>query len=124
MKYYKTKLKWVLLNVSFVNFTKKNQINITYSHQWSTAYSFGILVIFSIKPSKDTSTDHRGIRPSLNTSTYRHRDVGYGHSSNYDNVHGVQHCFITPGQHRHIRIISPEYNPVYFLTVVLFQSRS
>ena len=32
----------------------------------------------------------------MDTSTYRHRDVGYSHSSNYDNVHGVQHSFITP----------------------------
>ena len=53
---------------------------------------------------KDTSNDRRGIRPSLDTSRYRHRDVGYGHSSNYDNVHRVQHSFITPGQRQHVNL--------------------
>ena len=57
-----------------------------------------------IQPSKDMSADRRGIRPSMDTSTYRHRDVGYGHSPKYDNAHRVQHRFITPGQHRHINI--------------------
>ena len=55
-----------------------------------------------IQPSKDTSNNRRGIWPSLDMSTYQHRDFRYGHSPNYDNVHGVQHCFITPGQHRHV----------------------
>ena len=29
-----------------------------------------------------------------------------GHSSKYDNVHGVQHRFITPGQRRHVKLNS------------------
>ena len=71
------------------------------------------------------STDHRGIRPSMDTSTYRHRDVGYGHSPKYDNAHRVQHRFITPGQHRHINIshrksihqpnLTPSLLPVLFV---------
>ena len=54
------------------------------------------------QPSSDTSVSRRGIRPAGDTSTYRHKGVGYGHSSNYDNVHRVQHHSITPGQRRHI----------------------
>ena len=30
-----------------------------------------------IQPSKDTTNDRPGIRPSVDTSTYQHRDVGY-----------------------------------------------
>ena len=41
-----------------------------------------------IRPSRDTSTDRRVIQPSEDASTYRHGDVGYGHSSQR---------FITPG---------------------------
>ena len=54
------------------------------------------------------SDDRSGIRPSVDTSTYRHRDVRYGNSSNSNNVHRVQHCFITPGQRRHV---NPSSNP-------------
>ena len=54
------------------------------------------------QPSSDTSVSRRGIRPAGDTSTYRHRGVGYGHSSNYDNVHRVQHHSITPGQCGHV----------------------
>ena len=57
---------------------------------------------FRIWPSRDTSTDCRGIRPSMDTSTYRHQDVGYGHSSQKHNAPGVQHCFMTPEQGRHV----------------------
>ena len=55
-----------------------------------------------MQPFKNTSADRRGIQPSQYTSTYRHRGVGYGHSPNSNNVHGVQHGFITPWQHRHL----------------------
>ena len=54
------------------------------------------------QPSPDMSFSRRGIRPAGDTSTYRRRDVRYGHSWNYDNVHGVQHYSITPGQRRHV----------------------
>ena len=47
-------------------------------------------------------TDHREVRQLKDMSTYRHRDVGYGHSSQHNPAQGVQHCFITPGQHRHV----------------------
>ena len=46
--------------------------------------------------------DRRGIRPSMDTSTYQHLDVGYGHSPQYSKAQGVQHCFITTGQRRHV----------------------
>ena len=55
-----------------------------------------------IQPSRDLSSDHHGIRPPMDTSTYQHRDVGYGHSSQQHNAQGVQHHFITPGQRRHV----------------------
>ena len=48
--------------------------------------------------------DRRGIRPSMDTSIYQHRDAGYGHSSQYSKAQGLQHSFITPGQHRHVHI--------------------
>ena len=38
----------------------------------------------------------------MDTSTYRHWDVGYGPSPQYSKAQGVQHSFITPGQHRHV----------------------
>ena len=55
-----------------------------------------------VPPSRNTSDNSRGIRPSKNTSTYRHRAVGYGQSPYSNNVYGVQHCCITPGQRRHV----------------------
>ena len=57
-----------------------------------------------IRPSRDTSTNCRGIRPLMDRSTYRHRDVGYGQSSQQQHALGVQHRFITPGQRRHIKV--------------------
>ena len=57
-----------------------------------------------VQPSKDTPTDRRGIRPSMDTLTYRHRNVGYGHSPKFDHVLGVQHRFITPRQCRHVNL--------------------
>ena len=55
-----------------------------------------------IRPLRDTSANRRGIQPSLDTSTYRHRDVGYGHSSQHINAQGVQYRFTTPGQGLHV----------------------
>ena len=53
-----------------------------------------------VPPSRN---DRGWVPPSRNTSTYRHRAVGYGQSPYSNNVHGVQHCFITPGQRRHVK---------------------
>ena len=41
------------------------------------------------------------------TSTYLHRDAGYGISSQTKQAQYVQRTFSTPGHHRHIRITLP-----------------
>ena len=63
-----------------------------------------------IRPLRDTLTDSRGIRPSMDTSTYRHWDVGYGHYPQLHNVQGVQHHFIIPEQRRHVTLKNLELN--------------
>ena len=48
--------------------------------------------------------DRSEVRLSKDTSTYRHRDVRYGHSSQPHKAQVVQHHCITPGQHQHVTI--------------------
>ena len=47
--------------------------------------------------------DGRRIRPSTNTATYQHRDVGNDQPSQRNRAQVVQQHFITPGQHWHVK---------------------
>ena len=46
------------------------------------------------------------IRVSTDTSTYWHRDAGFGQPSQQHSAQDVQQHFITHGQHRHVSIIA------------------
>ena len=46
--------------------------------------------------------DPRGIQPLRDMSTYRHRDVRYGHYPQHSAAKGVPYHFITPGQRRNV----------------------
>ena len=50
-------------------------------------------------------TDGGRVQPSMNTSTYLHRDVGYGIPSQTNRAQDVQRTFITPGHHRHVNLM-------------------
>ena len=77
-----------------------------------------------MQPSKNMSDDRRGIRPSTDMSTYWHRAVGYGHSPHSNNVHRVQHCFITPGQRRHVNIKGSVSFTIKIMTGIFFLQMS
>ena len=52
------------------------------------------------------------VRPSMDTSTYLHRDVGYGQPSQQHRAQDVQKLFITPKHHPHVNVIpSSTLNP-------------
>ena len=64
-------------------------------------------------------TDGPRVWPATDTSTYLHRDVGYGLPSQINKAQEVQRTFITPGRHRHV-IINQASSSKIFNQIIYF----